>query len=123
MTMQSDLQQAIALDLEERTNALWSYVREFRHSLDSERGCRMIREGFDAAVEAVVTAIEPLVLKLEEAEDSLRQCRKEMKTADDSFLKRSIAIRKQINELQKENERLRAELDSMKPSEVNDGMS
>ena len=105
-----ELHQAIEHDLCERTNSLWSYVRERRHSLDSERGCRMIREGFDTAVKSVVATIEPIVQKLEATEELLRTCRKELKHSDDALAQQKVAV----NKLRKENERLRTELNAIK---------
>lgn len=105
-----ELHQAIERDLNERTNNLWSYVRERRHSLDSERGCRMIREGFDTAVKSIVATIEPIVQKLEATEELLRTCRKELKHSNDALSQQKVAV----NKLRKENERLCNELNTMK---------
>lgn len=59
---------ALDAELERIAWDVWSYVRENRHSLDSERGCKMVRRGID---KATATAMAMLV-KARKQNESLR---------------------------------------------------
>lgn len=60
----AQIQSEINADLNERTEQIWQWVRDNRNSLDSERGCRMIREGIDSATESVCEAIQPMLAEI-----------------------------------------------------------
>ena len=65
-------------DLEQRTGDMWRYVRENRNSLDSERACKMILAGFDAAVANVQKKLDEAI---SENGRLYKECRKLKKLA------------------------------------------
>jgi hypothetical protein len=76
-------QEQINLDVEERTNQIWSMVREQRHSLDSERGCRMIREAINAAIESVCEQIQPMLTQIDDLKEQLKAARLALKKSEE----------------------------------------
>lgn len=58
---------------------IWSFVRENRDSLDSERYCRMIQEVINGAVESTTKRAESLASELDTTQQSLRDSKKEVK--------------------------------------------
>jgi len=102
MTIIEELHRDIALDIEERTNQLWAYVREQRHSLNSERGCRMIREAIENAIESMAESISPLVMERDEAKAELQSIRRELRAAVDKAEKQNLRSQATITRLTKE---------------------
>lgn len=59
------IRSALDISLERRIWALWGYVRDNQNSLDSERACKMIREGFNEAVCEVRNQLDIALNKIE----------------------------------------------------------
>lgn len=91
------------VDLENKVNELWMYVRNFRNSLDSERACRIIRQGFDLATSAAIKSIKPLVDEASSLREKLAAAAKEM-----------TAIKKELREAKKANAGLLATVSDMR---------
>lgn len=71
--------------LENHANAIWGYVRANSNSLEAERACKMIRDGFDAAV----ADTRKLLDDARKANDKLREKNKDL-TAKIAELKAAI---------------------------------
>jgi len=104
MTLTQQMQSDIDRDIEERTNLIWAWVREHRNSLDSERGCRMIREAIAAAIEASTGRIEPLLDCIDELKRELKEARSAAKKADDGAEAQSKRMQGQLARLSKQAE-------------------
>ena len=59
--MRQRVSASVSALLAQKTWEVWGYVRENRNSLDSERGCKMIREGMDQAVAEMQTLLDQAV--------------------------------------------------------------
>lgn len=79
-TRQEQITKAIELDIDERTTNIWAWVREHRHSLDAERGRRMIREAIAAATESLCKQIAPMLLEIDALKKRLSDVRAKAKT-------------------------------------------
>lgn len=121
---QEQMSKAMERDIDERTTAIWSWVRENRHSLCSERGCRMMREAIDAATESLQYQLAPLIgeielLKLQIAvakDKAKRDCAERDKTIS--------ALQKEAKATRTKYEKAMRELDELreKPVEAAEGM-
>jgi len=101
MTLE-ELTASINRDLEERTNQIWALVRENRHSLDSERYCRLIREALNAATEAACNAVAPLVEENEHLRREMRSLRESLKKAEEGLVTMNNRNQSTITRLTKE---------------------
>ena len=108
MTMAQQMQSDIDRDIEERTNNIWAWVREHKHSLDSERGCRMMREAITAAIEASTGRIEPLLDCIDELKAELRAAKSAAKKADDGADAQTKRMQGQLARLAKQAEQPQA---------------
>ena len=104
MTMAQQMQSDIDRDIDERTNVIWAWVRDNKHSLDSERGCRMMREAITAAIEASTGRIEPLVDCIYELKHELKAAKSAAKKADDGAEAQSKRMQGQLARLAKQAE-------------------
>lgn len=102
-------------DIDERTTAIWAWVREHRHSLCSERGYRMMREAIDAATESLRQQLAPLIeeiaklkLKLSIAKDKAVAARDERDRTIKTLQKEAKATLAKYAEAVKELEELQA---------------
>ena len=108
------IKEEIDRDIEERTNLIWALVRENRHSLHSEKYCRLMREAMDTAVAAVCNTIEPLLVEIEDLKRKLTEARAKAKAEADSHEVSIKALQKCNTKLAK----LQTELQVLKDKSV-----
>ena len=60
-TREGHMSKEMERDIDERTTAIWAWVREHRHSLDSEIGYRKMREAIDATAGSLQYQLAPLI--------------------------------------------------------------
>lgn len=85
MTRQEQISKAIELDIDERTTTIWAWVRDHRHSLDAERGRRMIREGIAAATESLCKQLSPLLGEIDQLQSRLVTVRDKAKADSEQY--------------------------------------
>ena len=79
----AQIQIEINADLNERTEQIWQWVRENKQSLDSERGCRMIRLGIDQATESVCQAVQPMLTEIDGLKAELKAAKLALKKSEE----------------------------------------
>ena len=63
-TREEHMNKEMERDIDERTTAIWAWVREHRHSLCSERGYRMMREAIVEATDSLRYQLAPLIKEI-----------------------------------------------------------
>lgn len=61
--------------LNDHVRNIWGFVRDNASSLDSERACKIIRDGLDAAAFELVPVIEGLSAKVDDLNAELRSAK------------------------------------------------
>jgi hypothetical protein len=59
--------------LERHGNQIWQYVRDNKDSLDSERVCKLIRDGLDAAIADVTATLDEIRGKYDRARAEVKE--------------------------------------------------
>ena len=105
----AQIQFEINADLNERTEQIWQWVRENRNSLDSERGCRMIREGIDDATESVCKSIQPMLTEIDGLKAELKSVKLALRKSEEGCsatnLRNQYVITRLTKELTEANEK------------------
>lgn len=95
MNAQEAWEMKLSAMIDEQTWKIWAYVRENRNSLDSERGCKMIRDGFELAIQRLKNDVTNSFRSENRAKEKLTECRKELNQ-----------LKKELKELRRSQELL-----------------
>lgn len=107
MATQEEIQPAIDRILEDRTNAIWAYVREHAHSLNSDVACRWIRAACERGAEEIGSVLAEVAGRLDAATKRKQEISVELKAAH----KQNADLQAQLLTVQSTAAQLQASLD------------
>ena len=88
--------------LNDHVRNIWGFVRENADSLDSERACKLIRDGLDTAAFALVPVIEGLSAKVDELNGELRSAKGSLAKARADIMALEAKLPQKKKEAEKE---------------------
>jgi len=99
-TLEEQVQDKTAIDIDNQSRKIWEYVRNNQHSLDSERACKMITSLCEIAAKSAKAKVRDLVVDLRRLAGEIVSLKKELRET-----------RKAVSAASKENDYLQTEYD------------